>query len=149
MRLPLLCLLLAPALAAQGPGGWGLDLRTELGTEPTAQIRLAPPGCWDGLLLGATRPVKPARRGVAGATVEVWDLADRAALRREAFSLYLGALRDRLSRALTLPPPSHGRIELSELMGSDPSQPQKLDLTKVKSMQDRFNRLPPNGSPVR
>ena len=34
-------------------------------------------------------------------------------------------------------------------MQSDPSQPQKLDLTKVKAMQERFNRLPPNRSTVR
>jgi hypothetical protein len=34
-------------------------------------------------------------------------------------------------------------------MLSDPSNPQVLDLTKVKSMQDRFNVLPPNGSPLK
>jgi hypothetical protein len=34
-------------------------------------------------------------------------------------------------------------------MVSDPSNPQKLDLTRVQSMQERFNRLPPNGSLAR
>jgi hypothetical protein len=54
-----------------------------------------------------------------------------------------------LSKAWELPLPSHQSLELSEIMLSDPSSPQKLDLTKVKSLQDRFNVLPPNGSPVR
>lgn len=48
-----------------------------------------------------------------------------------------------------VPPPKHQALELSEIMQNDPSTPQKLDLTKVKSMQDRFNRNPPNGSPVK
>ena len=144
----LACLLLPALLAAQEPGP-ALDLHTELGTDPHARIRLAPPGCWDGLLLGAARPVKPARRGVAGATVEVWDLALREAPDRATFGLYLEGLRSRLARGFAAPPPSHGKLELAELVGSDPSSPQKLDLTKVKSMQERFNRLPPNGSPVR
>lgn len=148
----LLCCLLFPAfLAAQsGPVDLSLDLHTGLGADPLAQIRLAPAGCWDGLVAGmAARPAKPAARTPAGATVEVWDLAYRSLPRREAFGLYLDGLRERLSRAFTAPPPSHGALELSDLVSSDPSNPQKLDLTKVKSMQDRFNRLPPNGSPVK
>jgi len=81
--------------------------------------------------------------------VEVWDLLPPSSPRREAFSLYLGGLRERLSRAFALPPPKLQALELNDIMQSDPSQPQKLDLTKVKSMQERFNRLPPSGSPVR
>ncbi len=81
--------------------------------------------------------------------MEVWDLLPPSSPRREAFSLYLGSLRERLSRAFAQPPPKLQALELSEIMLSDPSNPQKLDLTKVKSMQDRFNRLPPNGSPVK
>lgn len=142
------CLLLPALLAAQEPDPI-LDLRTELGTDPHARIHLTPPGCWDGLLLGVARPVKPARRGVPGATVEVWELALREAPDQATFDLYLEDLRSRLSRGFAAPPPSHGKVELVELVGSDPSSPQKLDLTKVKSMQERFNRLPPNGSPVR
>lgn len=148
----ILCCLLFPAfLLAQGGGvDLALDLHTDLGTDPLVQIRLAPAGCWDGLVLGAAaRPAKPSARTPAGATVEVWDLAYRSLPRREAFGLYLDGLRERLSRAFTAPPPSHGILELSDLVSSDPSNPQKLDLTKVKSMQDRFNRLPPNGSPVK
>jgi hypothetical protein len=145
-------LLLASLLAAQGAGGPGLslDLRTDLGSDSMAQVRLTPPGCWDGLLLGAaTPPARPWPRRPAEATVEVWDLALRESPRQEAFGLYLGALRKRLSKALELPPPSHQSIELSEFMLSDPSNPQKLDRTRVESMQERFNKLPPNGSPVK
>lgn len=149
MRLPA-SLLLACALAAQEAGGPArLDLHTDLGTEPTARIRLAPPGCWDGLLLSGTRPlVRPARGRPAEATVEVWDLAYRETPRQATFHLYLEDLRARLARGFAAPPPSHGRVELAEVVGSDPSNPQKLDLTKVQSMQERYNRLPPNGSPV-
>ena len=147
----LLCCLLFPAfLAAQeGPVNLPLDLHTDLGTDPLARIHLAPAGCWDGLVLGAAaRPARPSPRPPGGATVEVWDLAYRDLPRHEAFGFYLAGLRERLSRAFTAPPPSHGTLELSELVSSDPSNPQRLDLTKVKSMQDRFNRLPPAGSPV-
>lgn len=143
-----LCLTLP--LAAQGPGALSLDLATLLGTDPADQLQLAPRGCWDGLVLGqATQPPRPETRRMGEATVEVWDLALVPSPRAEAFSLYLGALRERLSRALQVPPPSHGTIELGDFMAADPGSPQKLDLTRVKSMQERFNRLPPAGSPVR
>lgn len=151
------CCLLPCLLAAQGPGT-GVDpgpppgpvFSTSLGTDPLAQIRLAPPGCWDGLIQsGPLRPPKAQRRGAPGATVEVWDLLPAETARSAAFAVYLENLRKRLSKALEVPPPSHGAIELSDLMQSDATNPQKLDLTKVKSMQERFNQLPPNGSPVR
>jgi hypothetical protein len=128
-----------------------LDLHTDLGTDPDAQILLVPRGCLDGLVLGATQSSPRPKKGpgMPEATVEVWDLALVEAPRREAFRLYWEALRLRLRRAMTLPPPSHGAIELGEFMSSDPSNPQKLDLTKVQSMQERFNRIPPNGSPAK
>lgn len=142
------CLLFATILSAQG--GDSQALPTGLGTDPMALIRLTPPGCWDGLLLGVSRhPPGPARRTTAGATVEVWDLAYRESPRQETFSHYLEALRARLSQGFAAPPSSHGKIELAELVFSDPSTPQKLDLTRVKSMQERYNRLPPSGSPVK
>jgi len=148
---PLCCLLLASTLAAQAPGQGFEGLPSHwsvLGADPAAGIQLAPPGCWDGLLLGAA--ARPTRRPLGSeATVEVWDLLPPSSPRREAFSLYLGGLRERLSRAFALPPPKLQALELSDIMQSDPSQPQKLDLTKVKSMQERFNRLPPSGLPVR
>jgi hypothetical protein len=81
--------------------------------------------------------------------VEVWDFALRESPRAAAFGFFLGTLRQRLSKAWELPPASHQALELSEFMLSDPSNPQKLDLTKVKSLQERFNALPPNGSPVK
>ena len=147
------CILLPSILAAQEPAPLReleLDLRTELGSDPASGIRLAPRGCWDGLILSAaSRPTLPARQRQAEATVEVWDLALRESPRERTFWFFLGDLRNSLSRALELPPPKHQAIELSEFMATDPGAPQNLDLTKVKSMQDRFNRLPPNGSPVR
>ncbi|WP_257305485.1 hypothetical protein [Geothrix campi] len=147
MRTLLVTLLFVPFLTAQDGGG--LDLHTDLGTPAGAQIRLVPPGCWDGLVLGASvRPPQPSRRNQAGATVEVWDLAIREAPRREAFTLYLKALGERLAQAFMAPPPSHGKIELNELVQSDPSSPQKLDLIRVESMQQRFNP-PPRLAPVR
>ncbi|HLP30341.1 MAG TPA: hypothetical protein VK150_03200 [Geothrix sp.] len=149
--------LLPCLLAAQGPGtaaepgpSSGSAFATTLGTDPLAQIRLTPPGCWDGLLLsGSLQPPKQGRREGSGATVEVWDLLPVETTRSAAFAVYLESLRKRLSKALELPPPNHGTLELGDFMQSDPTQPQKLDLTKVKSMQERYNQLPPNGSPVK
>ena len=76
-------------------------------------------------------------------------MASQLSLRSETFGFYLSNLRARLSRALAVPPPKHQALELNEIMFSDPGNPQKLDLIKVKSLQERFNRLPPNGSPVK
>jgi hypothetical protein len=94
-----------------------------------------------------TLPPKSIQR-TGEATVEVWDLLPPPSPRCEAFDFFMAPLRDHLSKALALPPPSHQAIELNQFMLSDPSQLQKLDLTKVESMQERFNRLPPNGSPM-
>ena len=38
--------------------------------------------------------------------MEVWSLAPPESPRREAFSLYLGTLKERLSKAWLAPPPS-------------------------------------------
>lgn len=143
--------LFAALLASQAESPFlpALDLRTELGTDPASRIQLAPPGCFEGLILGSVARRAPAAGRAGQATVEVWDLLPPGSPRREAFALYLTSLRERLSKAWLAPPPSHGFIELGEIMLNDPSSPQKLDLTKVKSMQDRFNQLPPNGSPVK
>lgn len=152
MRVPLASLLLAPILAAQGQviPDLSLDLRTELGTDPAALIRLAPPGCWDGLFRGlAPKPPMVRPRRLAEATVEVVDFLPSGWVRRETFLEHQVQFRQRLQKAFALPPPKLQSLELSEIMLADPSQPQKLDLTKVKSMQDRFNRLPPGGSPVK
>ena len=149
----LTCLLLSCCLAAQEAASIPirtLEMSTELGTDPATRIHLAPSGCWNGLILGAAvRPAPPTRRGGAEATVEVWDLLPPSSPRQEAFWLYQTTLRERLSKAWLAPPPSHGFIELGEIMQNNPSEPQKLDITKVKSMQERYNRMPPNGSPVK
>ncbi|WP_243317570.1 hypothetical protein [Geothrix paludis] len=147
MRLCWFGFILTPFLAAQEVGT--LDLHTDLGTDPIVHLRLVQPGCWDSLVLhAAPRALRTPQRDPAEATVEVWDLAYRDTPRREAFTLTLKALRDRLVRAFAAPPPSHGKIELSELVSSDPSNPQQLDLTKVQSMQERFNP-PPRTPPMR
>lgn len=146
MRSLLSSLLLTSCLTAQEAGK--LDLHTDLGA-PTEQIRLVRAGCWDGLILGViAKPLKPSRLEAAGATVEVWDLAYRESPRHEVFTIYLKALRERLSAAFELPPPKHQALELGDFVLSDPSHPEQLDLSKVKSMQERFNP-PPRVAPVR
>jgi hypothetical protein len=150
----LFCLLLPLTLAAQEvpPGeGLALDLRRELGSDPTIRIHLVTSGCWDGLLLSSTSPqtVRMRQRRRAEATVEVWDLGFQESLGSRTFHLFFVDLRSRLLRAFASPPASHGAIELSQFMQSDPSSPQQTNLTTVRSLQDRYNRLPPNGSPVR
>lgn len=141
MRLLSALLLLTPLVAQEVAPG------LRLGSNPLEQIRLAPPGCWDSLVLhAAPRSQEPRLRTAGQATVEVWDLAPREA-RAQSFSLYLDTLRQRLSRGFQAPPASHGALELSELMQEGTTSPQKLDLTKVKSLQERFNQLPPNGTP--
>lgn len=145
MRRVLSGLLLTSCLTAQEVGK--LALHAELGA-PTEPIRLVAPGCWDGLILGVpAKPLKPSHRESPGATVEVWDLAYRESPRHEVFTLYLKALRERLSAAFELPPPKHQALELGEFMLSDPSHPEQLNLTKVQSMQERFNP-PPRATPV-
>ena len=128
-----------------------LDLRTDLGSDPAARIRRVPPGIWNGLLL-ASRTPPPVhahdRRRFAEATVEVADFLPPGSPRTEAFTFYLRDLRTRLLRGFQVPPPSHGQIELAEFMGSDPSHPEASNLDRARSLQDRFNRIPPNGSPV-
>jgi len=152
MRLQL-CFLLATLLAAQDPlpvTDLKLELRTDLGSDPAEHLVLTPHGCWDGLLfMSAAQPKPSPQRRMAEATVEVWELLPPTSPRREALTLFLGSLRERLSKAWLAPPPKLQALELNDIMANDPSTPQKLDLTKVKSMQDHFNRMPPSGSPVK
>jgi hypothetical protein len=145
-----LCLLLASLLLAQETENLPpspLRLHTWDCSDWTTRIQLVSSGCWDGLLLSvAQRPALTRSKASAQATVEVWDLIYREPPRQEAFNLYLKTLRQSLSKAMAVPPASHGSIELAELMASDPSNPQKLDLEKVQSLQNRFNRMPPPSS---
>ena len=138
-------LALAADLAQEPPQ----SLSRDLGRDSLADIRLTPRGCWAGLLGSAPSSGPPRRRPLGEATVEVWDTASLEATRGMIFTVYLDTLRQRLSRALEAPPPGHAAIELGELMLADPGNPQKLDITRVKSMQERYNRLPPSGSPVK
>lgn len=118
-----------------------VPLAAQEATAPRPQ--LAPPGCWE--LSAPTLRGEPApapKRSQGAATVEVWGVAFQESPRQTRFASFTTDLRARLSRAWAAPPPSHGSIELSELVGSDPTRPDKLDLTRVKSLQDRFNPPP-------
>jgi hypothetical protein len=140
--------LLATALLAAGPD-LRLDLRTDLGGDPATRIRLVPPGIWNGLLASRV-PARPAtrHRGMPEATVEVADSLPPANPRSEAFHLYAVGLRERLLRGFQAPPPSQGKIDLAEFMAEDPARPEAANLDRARSLQERYNRLPPNGSPV-
>lgn len=141
--------LLATVLLAAAPD-LRMDLRTDLGSDPAAQIRLVPPGIWDGLLLGSRTPAPPPRnhRDRPGATVAVSDFLTPSHPRAESLRLYVADLRERLLRGFQAPPPSQGALELREFMESDPSHPELSTLERTQSMQERYNRVPPNGSPV-
>lgn len=141
---------LAGLALAAAPPDLPLAFHPSLGTDPAGAIRLAPPGCFDGLLFAAqTRSVQPSpRRGMPGATVEVADFLPPENPRAESFAFYLADLQTRLLRGFQAPPPSHGKIELAEFVGSDPSHPEASNLDRARSLQERFNRVPPSGSPV-
>jgi hypothetical protein len=141
-------LLLASSLLAQAPEAYVLDLEGHLGDEAASQIQFAPPGCFEGLMVGALRPTPPKVLRPGEATVEVWDLALRDDPVQERQRLFLRSLQAHTAQALQFPPPSHGALDLAAFMTSNPARPQLLDLSRVRSLQDRFNRLPPNGSPV-
>ncbi len=145
MRLLSILLVCLP-LAAQEVAGLPEvhpGFRSRFDTDPLTQVQLVAPGCWEGLQLSAARPPLPApQRRTGQATVEVWDMAYRETPRQEAFSLYRKDLRKSLTRALAQPPSSHAAIDLGELMISDPGHPERLDLTRVQSLQERYNRPP-------
>ncbi len=145
MRLLSILLVCLP-LAAQEVAGLPEvhpGFRSRFDTDPLTRVQLVTPGCWEGLRLSAARPPLPApQRRTGQATVEVWDLAYQETPRQEAFSLYRKDLRKSLTRAMEQPPSRHAAIELGELMLSDPAHPERLNLTRVQSMQERFNRPP-------
>lgn len=142
-------------LAAQAPGAApptepALEARMPLGADPAAQIRLVPPGSWAGLMLSAAaKPAAPPasrRRRVAEATVEVWDVAFRESPRQETFRLFREALIQSIRGIWRFAPPSHARIDAGIRAGD--GRGGGTDAAMVRSMQQRFNSLPPNGSPV-
>ncbi len=145
MRL-LTCLLVFLPLAAQDAVGLPVTspgFRSRFETDPLTRVQLVSPGCWEGLLLNAAlRPLPAPQRRAGQATVEVWDLAYHETPRQETFGLYERDLRKSLTRLMTQPPSSHAAIELGELMFTDPAHPERLDLTRVQSLQERFNRPP-------
>jgi len=154
MRIALLSLLLSLPLSAQAqpPSALRLDFKTFLGRDPLSQIQLNYPGCWDGLLLGAKAPHRiTSKRGQAGATVEVWDLLPPESPRQETLRLFRSDLAQRLARAFAAPPADNAQVDLAILMGCVAAQGNAagVDMTMVQSLQERYNAMPPNGSPVR
>lgn len=141
---------LATALTLAAAPDLHPDLRTDLGSDPAARIRLVPPGIWDGLLRASRAPARPSANHGARpeATVEVSDFLLPSNPQAESLRLYAMSLRERLLRGFQAPPPSHGKIELAEFMGSGPSHPEASNLDRARSLQNRFNRVPPSGSPV-
>lgn len=126
-----------------------LDVHTKLQSDPATQIHLVPTGCWTGLMLSATTHptcVSPSRRRLAEATVEVWDVAFREISRQETFRLFKEALFLSLRTMWRFAPPSHSRIDAAIRAGNGSGA--GTDLSMVQSLQQRFNGLPPNGSPV-
>ena len=148
-RRALLPLLAALTLGAADPG-LRLDLRTPLGSDPAARIVLVPPGLWYGPIRTAQAPVRPPARprGTPGATVEVLDFLPPSDPRAEAFAGFVLALHQRLAEAFKSPPPDNASVDLGILMATDPDHPEALDPAMVRSLQGRFNALPPSGMPV-
>lgn len=142
--------LLATALTLAAGPDLRLDLRTDLGSDPAARIHLVPPGLWDGLLLASRAPARPSagHRARPEATVEVADFLLPSNPQAESLRLYVTDLRQRLLRGFQAPPPSQGTIDLAEFMAADPARPEASNLDRARSLQERYNRLPPNGSPV-
>lgn len=158
MRVLIALLSLAPALAAQTQVGSRLllDLNTTIGSDPAAEIRLAPTGCWEGLLLGltsgtASRPRTPAapsrRRRMAEATVEVWDFAlPEESTHHQTFRLFQVDLLLSIKENWRFAPPTHGQIDAAIRGGGHGAG---SDMAMVQSLQQRFNRLPPNPSSIK
>lgn len=147
---------LAPALAAQGQGGLqvGLDRHMALGSETPAEIPLTPKGCWEGLLLSVAAATTPhpaappsGQRRVAEATVEVWDVVFQETRSQETFRLFRDQLLLSIRQNWRFAPPSHGRIEAGIRAGD--GRGGGTDMAMTQSLQQRFNALPPNGSPLR
>lgn len=159
MRVLIALFSLASALPAQDQAGsrlW-LDLNATIGSDPAAQIHLAPTGCWEGLLMSvrsgttpsnSSNPAAPSRRRrMAQATVEVWDFAlPEESLRHEAFRLFREDLLLSIKENWRFAPPTHGQIDAAIRGGGNGAG---SDMAMVQSLQQRFNQLPPNGSPVK
>lgn len=149
----LLCLLFPVFLSAQEGGqglGLTLNLKTALDEDPTSRIRLAPKGCWEGLLLRSASPSPPARKRKNEAIVEVWDVAFQETPRQATFRLFRDALLQDIARALALPLASYAQQDLAIIGGyvARHGSAAGVDNVVVQSLQNRFNALPPNGSPV-
>lgn len=118
----------------------------KLVVDSTPQINLVLSGWSRGLALGTTiRPARRTRKGIPGATVEVWDYAlpDPAG---ETFRLFRIELYKNISQAMLSLPPSNHEIDFSILSGYLASHPNAVGVDRliVESLQDRFNSRPAN-----
>jgi hypothetical protein len=159
MRVLIVWFALASVLPAQDKADsrlW-LDLYTTLGSELFEQIYLTPTGCWKGLLMNRTsgtalsKPPIPAassrRRRKAEATVEVWDFAlPEESTRYQGFRLFKEDLLLSIKENWRFAPPTHGQIDAAIRGGGNGAG---SDMAMVQSLQQRFNQLPPHGSPVK
>lgn len=119
--------------------------------DPASRIRLAPKGCWEGLLLRSTLPSPPVCKRKNEAIVEVWDVAFHETPRQETFRLFRDALLLDIAQALALPMASYAQQDLAIIGGyvARHGSAAGVDNVVVQSLQNRFNSLPPNGSPLR
>jgi hypothetical protein len=152
---PLVFLFLAPALWGQQAQGLSQPFTSPFGQDSFPSLELAPTGRWEGLLLSVTEGAaatvqKPKaskrRRQVPEATVEVWDFAYQEPPAQETFRLFREQLLLSIRSNWRFAPPSHGRIDLAIRGGGTAGM--GSDMAMVQSLQQRFNRLPPSGSPV-
>lgn len=112
---------------------------------PASPIQWVRPLGQDGSGLSVRRPGPPLPQKKRNeATVEVWDIALPEQHGGEIVLARLDSLKRQVVQALRRPPPRHGEVELADLMLSDPAQPQILELAKVRSLQLRFHRIPPD-----
>jgi len=81
------------------------------------------------------------------ATVEVWAFSFCESPREETFRLFREALLQSLQALWRFTPASHASIDAAIRAGN--GRGGGGDMAMVQSLQQRFNALPPNGSPVR
>ncbi len=118
--------------------------------DPASRIRLAPKGCWEGLLLSSTSATPPTRKRKNEAIVEVWDVAFHETPRQTTFRLFRDALLQDIAQALALPLASYAQQDMAIVGGyvARHGSGAGVDNVMVQALQNRFNALPPNGSPV-
>jgi hypothetical protein len=131
-----------------------LNFNTTLGTDPVSQIHLVTPGCWNGLMMATTGTVLtsnlPNKKSnshlhrIPEATVEVRDFLFEEPIDKQTFRLFMKDLLLCIKQNWQFAPATHGQIDAAIRANGGGT-----DMAMVQSLQQRFNRLPPNGSPVK